>query len=429
MQDQGTVFRNIKRFESKTLQDPSSKEGIVSLDAPQAPVFKLGSGEKIEGEGLASLQQKYGLPSDAPGPRKSKFDAGIINLKRRTGEVQQAADDLVAAEKKREDDLFDAPRRLKQLENAATLRGLARQFIVEDIKSGKLKNLSPGMRKGMLEPTGSGLDGDPIDVIQRYYGSQALEVLEMLSQKYGAGPRAFDSAKQDLKTKEGILSTFELEPLNFPEPSAFSNKRKIPLTQVEVVNFLTGMDKDGNPVPQELLEFYNRNFDLNDDASGAQAYLRRYINDENDQQEFLKNLPSNLNTKGALEVGSLKGVKTGKKLTADQIENFKFKSQQQRDRLPMRLIKNFDEMFTSDQLLQEGYTVDQADVLMQAQRIMKTGEELNPNEALMRVKEEMADKNMVDVEDVDFDFEIDTPEKIDPDDQVQNPGLPNILMV
>lgn len=426
MESQGNLFRNVKRFERKLLQTEKSDEGIASLDKPKAPVFEIGSGQEMQGEGLASLQQRFGLPEGAPGPRNSKLDAGIIELKRKTGEVQQAADDLVAAEKKLDDDMNDGAERLKRLKQLGEVRGLARQFIVEDIKSGKLKNLSPGMRKGMLEPTGSGLDGDPIDVINRYYGGNALEVLDMLAKKYGSGPRAFESAKSDLKNKIDIQENFEMYPLDFPEPSPFSTKRKIPLTQVEVVQFLTGRDKEGNPIPRELLEFYDRNFDFNDDASGAQAYLRRYINDEGDQQEFLQNLPSSLNTEAAMKVGSLKGIPVGKKLSADQIEQFKFKSDVKVPTLPMRLITNFDQPLDSEALIKEGYSVDQADVLMKARRILQTGEEANPNEALLRVKEEMADLKGVDVEDIDFDFQIETP---DPDDRVQSPGLPNILAV
>ena len=424
---QGNAFRNVKRFERRILQDPSRKQGIASLEQPEAPVFEIRSGKQVEGEGLESIQQRFGLPKDAPGPRKSKLDAGIIELKRKTGEVQEAANDLVEAENKLQSDMKGGAEKLRKLKQMGELRGLARQFIIEDIKAGRLKNLSPGMRKGMLEPTGSGLDGDPIDVIQRYYGGDALEVLAMLSKKYGSGPRAFDSAKQDLKNKVDIQENFELYPLDFPDPAPFSPKRKIPLTQVEVVNFLTGRDKDGNPIPQELLDFYNKNFDFYDDASNSQAYLRRFINDENDQQEFLKNLPSSLNTEAALEVGSIKGIKTGKKLNAEQIENFKYKPSKQTQTLPMRLIMDFDQPFNSETLLNEGYDVDQVDVLMQARRILQTGEESNPNEALLRVKEEIAEKRGVDVEDVkDIDFQIETP---DPDDRVEAPGLPNILMV
>lgn len=70
-------------------------------------------------------------------------------------------------------------------------------------------------------------------------------------------------------------------------------------------------------------------------------------------------------------------------------------------RADMRLIKNFEEDLTREGLLKEGYTPAQADVLMRARNILKTGEEMNPNEALERVREFYADKMGVDVEDLD----------------------------
>ena len=53
----------------------------------------------------------------------------------------------------------------------------------------------------------------------------------------------------------------------------------------------------------------------------------------------------------------------------------------------------------------------QADVLVRAKEKLKSGEEANPNEALLRVQEEMADDAGVDVDELGFDFEIDEPEK------------------
>ena len=154
-----------------------SKEGIASLKRPEAPVLKIKSGEQLTGQGLESLQKKLGLPKDSPGPRKSKIDQGILGMKRGFADVEQSAAELgeeVGAISKQGDDMFN-PARLESLRNQAELRGVARSLIIDDIKAGKLKNLSPGMKKGMLEPTGSGLDGDPIDVCLLYTSDAADE--------------------------------------------------------------------------------------------------------------------------------------------------------------------------------------------------------------------------------------------------------------
>jgi len=314
---QGNIFRNVKRFQRRTLQKP---EGIQTLDRPEAPVLKIESGEQLTGQGLESLQKKLGLPKDSPGPRKSKMDQGIISLKRNVAETEQAATEFsesIDQAAKVRDDMFN-PSRLQQLQNEAELRGVARSLIIDDIKSGKLKNLSPGMKKGMLEPTGSGLDGDPLDVLFRYYGPEASEVLDMLVKKHGATPDGIDLIKLDLKNKVGIQPEFEFKPREFPMTSLGGPEGKIPLTQKEVVEFLTGLDADGNPISKEKLKFYNKHIDLADDQSNVQGYLRRYLQNENDQGQFLKNLPSSLNTKSAVEM-------KGTKLSAEEIDKLKFK--------------------------------------------------------------------------------------------------------
>ena len=208
---QGNLFRNVKRFQRRVLQSPESKEGIASLEQPEAPVLKIESGEQLTGQGLESLQKKLGLPKGSPGPRQSKIDQGILGMKKGFADVEKSAAELgkeAETMSKQGDDMFN-PMRLENLRDQAELRGVARQLIIEDIKAGKLKNLSPGMKKGMLEPTGSGLDGDPIDVLFRYYGGEASEVLDMLVKKHGGTPDGIDLIKLDLKNKVDIQPEFE----------------------------------------------------------------------------------------------------------------------------------------------------------------------------------------------------------------------------
>ena len=50
----------------------------------------------------------------------------------------------------------------------------------------------------------------------------------------------------------------------------------------------------------------------------VQNYLKRFLQNENDQGQFLKNLPSNLDTKSAVEM-------KGTKLSAEEIDKLKFK--------------------------------------------------------------------------------------------------------
>ena len=82
-----------------------------------------------------------------------------------------------------------------------------------------------------------------------------------------------------------------------------------------------------------------------------------------------------------------------------------------RDPMPIRLMKNFEKELNEADLMAEGYSKDQSNVLIKARQKMISGEEMNPNESLLRVKEEFADNAGVDVEDfTDIDFEIDIPD-------------------
>jgi len=83
----------------------------------------------------------------------------------------------------------------------------------------------------------------------------------------------------------------------------------------------------------------------------------------------------------------------------------------ERDSMPIRLMKNFEKELNEADLMAEGYSKDQANVLIKARKKMTSGDEMNPNESLLRVKEEFADNAGVDVEDfTDIDFEIDIPD-------------------
>ena len=76
------------------------------------------------------------------------------------------------------------------------------------------------------------------------------------------------------------------------------------------------------------------------------------------------------------------------KQNKDSVERLKKKN---RDSMPIRLMKNFEKELNEADLMAEGYSKDQANVLIKARKKMTSGEEMSPNESLLRVKEEFAD--------------------------------------
>ena len=75
-----------------------------------------------------------------------------------------------------------------------------------------------------------------------------------------------------------------------------------------------------------------------------------------------------------------------------------------KDRPSIRLIKNFERDMTDIELAQEGYTLQEIDILMRARRVMKE-EGQNPDDALAWVRGEMADDAGVDIEEFMPDFD------------------------
>ena len=73
--------------------------------------------------------------------------------------------------------------------------------------------------------------------------------------------------------------------------------------------------------------------------------------------------------------------------------------------LNIRLMKNFDQELTDVGLAQEGYNLQEIQVLKNARRRMTSGEEPHPNEALLREKEILADEAGVDVDELTLDIE------------------------
>ena len=73
--------------------------------------------------------------------------------------------------------------------------------------------------------------------------------------------------------------------------------------------------------------------------------------------------------------------------------------------LNIRLMKNFDQPLDDAGLAQEGYNIQEIGVLKNARKRMVSGEEMHPNEALLREKELLADEAGIEVDDLKLDID------------------------
>ena len=81
-----------------------------------------------------------------------------------------------------------------------------------------------------------------------------------------------------------------------------------------------------------------------------------------------------------------------------------FKAAKVKDRPSIRLIKNFERDLNDIELAQEGYNLQEIQILMRARKVMKE-EGQNPDDALAWVRGEMADDAGVEFEEFMPDFD------------------------
>ena len=168
-----------KRKFEKDLEDFKTK--------PETPLVDIKTKEKIED--VEKLREEAGLMAPPTTP------VGETQLKLK--QVEQGLKDILKNKTNIDDilkDPIESQIRYAQLQRSGLVRAVAREIIEQDIKAGKLK-LRPTVEKGMISPTGSGLDGDPIEVYRLYYGEDALEQLDSLAPEFNRSSTAKDAAQ------------------------------------------------------------------------------------------------------------------------------------------------------------------------------------------------------------------------------------------
>lgn len=169
----------VKRNFEKDLEDFKTK--------PEAEVLDIKTKEKIGN--IEKLKEEAGLTA----PPTTSIGEAQLKIK----QVEQGLKDILKNKTNIGDilkDSIESQIRYAQLQRSGLVRAVAREIIEQDLKAGKLK-LRPEVEKGMINPTGSGLDGDPIEVYRLYYGEDALEQLDSLAPEFNKSYTAKDAAQ------------------------------------------------------------------------------------------------------------------------------------------------------------------------------------------------------------------------------------------
>jgi hypothetical protein len=179
------------------------------LNPPSAEITDIQTGQKLSKEGIRSLEDQLGLPSDVD------VDSPLGRVMMKTKQIEKEGKDL-AKEFGMEDqlkkglqDLMQEQKGMSKLYSEGLVRATVREIIDRDIKAGKIK--LPEVEEDIVRFQ---TQGDPIDIFRKYYGEDALEQVDSITPKLRELRTSSEAA--DLATKE-----FTFEPKLDRPPGSF----------------------------------------------------------------------------------------------------------------------------------------------------------------------------------------------------------------
>ena len=146
------------------------------LNPPSAEITDIQTGQKINKEGIRSLEDQLGLPSDVD------VDSPLGRVMMKTKQIEKEGKDLAKEFgmedqlKKGLDDLAQSQIQMSKMQDEGLVRATAREIMDRDIKSGKLKISNEEM--DVVKEYSS--VNDPLDIWRKYYGEDALEQLDSM---------------------------------------------------------------------------------------------------------------------------------------------------------------------------------------------------------------------------------------------------------
>jgi hypothetical protein len=153
-----------------------------------AEVIGLGTKEPIAGKGLASLVEEAGQTSP-PGTLVGDIQSRINKLKSLAKEKGMSAEEILQ-------DFASGQKGMSRLNDEGLVRSTAREILINDIKAGKIKNITVSEAINM---------GEPLDPFRRIYGEGALEQLDSLIPN-------LRNLKTEMEAEKFARSKFKFEP-------------------------------------------------------------------------------------------------------------------------------------------------------------------------------------------------------------------------
>ena len=384
----------------------------VAQRGTEADVIDITSGAKVKGGSLDVLTKDAGIPRGVD--PDSPAGKAIMEVNRLTAKAKKLADDTSKKVPSDLERIFADSAKFNQriskggdMYKEGNVRTALREFLQTETKAGRLKVNEDDLHWiNNYSPMGG--EQDPITIFRRYYGEGALENVDSIAQVFEKGEN-FKHYEELLRKnvdpkwltprKGGPVKGYLSQ-----EEALYMDKASLQTAKMREV--LKAQLKKQKDFSKTSLTDADLDFVLQDVYIG--------MNPEEGLSLVMKRAKQIDTEKRAADI---KKARELQEEVVDETKKFEQamagETTKAKDSLPMRLIKNYDQELTVDGLVSEGYSKEHANILIKARKKMISGEEANPNEALLRVKEEYADTQGVDVDEIDIDFQIDDPEPTD----------------
>ena len=295
-------------------------------------------------------------------------------------------------------------------------RALVRPFLIAQHEKGKIKladNVLESLKNSDDIKSGGGLDfmyPDPVRVFRQHYGDDAFDLIPDLD-KFGMGPTGYGPTTE---TRVKVLEEVLGEPIlkkGSDKPGDYLTKGEFQAKmdhEDEVLGYIQRREgRFGNMSDKELSEEVTARLK-------SKATLEDLMNDA---------YPTSKKSTQVVDDWEGEAWDAGRDAT-DSLTGEKeiIKRAKKKDPFGIRLMKNFDQDLTDEGLAQEGYNLQEIDILKRARAVMKDPEKdvRHPTEAMRWVRGEMADEAGVDIDDFMTDFQWD--DTFDPSDNFAQGG-------
>ena len=274
------------------------------VDPPMADIVEAGSKQRVTKEGIEALKETAGQTS-RPGTVVGNIESRINQLKQLGKEMEKQTGEKAGLE-----DILKnfgtAQSSMSKMYDEGLVRATARQILINDIKAGKIKNITVEEAINMKEP---------IDPFRKLYGEDALEQLDSLIPD-------LRSLKTEMDAEKLARSKFKFEP-DVNRPSGSYTKEEMskilkegetepkgldyltgvgPKKEVEVTNITARVNR--NKDLDSLIDEYNKNMEklsLKDDEGGTLIGYQEFKKLQGRNKE-IENILDSLNVKSAPEV-------------------------------------------------------------------------------------------------------------------------------